>query len=137
LLLGALAAIALPSFLQQIGKAKDTEIKNAVGTVNRTQKSYHFEKQTFAPALSFLGISIPTAYVSNATGLGIVADATSASVQPENTNAVNDGTRAYSGRLDYIAGVYLQILCQSDAVATVAAAPDSATACATGTTEVR
>jgi type IV pilus assembly protein PilA len=137
IIIGVLAAVALPNLLSQVGKARETEIKNAAGTVNRTQQSYHFEKQTFATALSFLGITVPAEYVSNASVLGISASTTSASVQPQNSNAVNDGTRAYSGRIDYSAGAYSQILCQSDAVATVATAPSSGTACATGTTEVR
>ena len=139
IIIGVLAAVALPNLLKQVGKSRETEIKNAAGTVNRSQQSYHFERQAFAPALSFLGISVPNEYISNASTLGIVGGTSSgATVQPENSNYVNDGTRAYSGRIEYVDGNYSQVLCQSDAVTDVAPVPlAGASECDAGTIKVR
>lgn len=119
IIIGVLAAVALPNLLKQVGKARETEIKNAAGTVNRSQQSYHFERQQFAPGLSFLGISVPTEYITNgntADNLSITRanGVSDAKVQPANTNWSNDGTRAYSGLIIYANGTYAQSLCQSN-----------------------
>lgn len=149
IIIGVLAAVALPNLLKQVGKARETELKNAAGTVNRSQQSYHFERQLFATGLTFLGITVPTQYITNGdpataatTGggggnLGIQTGGTSfATVQPANTDAVNDGTRAYSGRIEYSGGGYSQILCQSNDVTVQLTAPPQSTgsvmSCPTG-----
>ena len=38
-----MVAIALPCNLSQVGRARESEGKNAVGTINRSQQAYHFE----------------------------------------------------------------------------------------------
>ncbi len=48
IIIGILAAIALPSFLNQANKAKQSEAKQYVGSMNRTQQAYYLEKDTFA-----------------------------------------------------------------------------------------
>lgn len=48
IIIGILAAIALPNFLNQGAKAKQTEAKQNVGLINRTQTAYRSEKQAFA-----------------------------------------------------------------------------------------
>ena len=65
IIIGVLAAVALPSLLGQVGKARETELKNAAGTVNRAQQAYHFEKQVFAPHLTLLGVTVPVNYITN------------------------------------------------------------------------
>ena len=60
IIIGILSAIALPSFLNQASKAKQSEAKNYVGAVQRAQQSYRIEKQTFAPDVTTLEIGIPT-----------------------------------------------------------------------------
>lgn len=140
IIIGVLAAVALPNLLSQVGKARETELKNAVGTVNRTQQSYHFEKQAFAPAVTLLGVTIPVAYIDAATtgGLGFSVAGTSAALAPINTDAITkDGTRAYSGRIDYLNGGYTQVVCQSPSEITQALAPTSASSCATDYTIIK
>lgn len=63
IIIGILAAIALPSFLNQAAKAKQSEAKSYVGAVNRAQQSYRIEKPTFADSVSRLEIGIPTTTV--------------------------------------------------------------------------
>ncbi|PPT05744.1 Type IV pilin PilA [Geitlerinema sp. FC II] len=61
IIIGILAAIALPSFLNQAAKARQSEAKNAVGAVMRAQQSYRLENSTFAGNFSELEVGLPTA----------------------------------------------------------------------------
>jgi type IV pilus assembly protein PilA len=58
IIIGILAAIALPSFLNQASKARQSEAKTYVGSMNRSQQSYYLEKQQFAPNLQTLAVGI-------------------------------------------------------------------------------
>lgn len=139
IIIGVLAAVALPNLLGQVGKARESELKNAAGSVNRSQQSYHFEKQLFATSatsggsLALLGINLPTQYL---TSIAITGTASVANVATTNSDATNDGTRAYSGQMDYATGNYTQILCQTDVVAASGTAVTSTSACPTDTTKI-
>lgn len=140
IIIGVLAAVALPNILGQIGKARETELKNAVGTINRIQQSYHWEKQGFANEFTLLGITIPVTYIDNAntTGLGFSVTATDAANAPINAEAtIKDGTRGYSGRIDYANGGYTTIFCQSPSEITQALAPTSVSSCPAAYTLVK
>jgi len=56
IIIGLLAAIALPSFLSQANKARFAEAKAFVGTMSRLQQAYYLEKQTFAGDITKLGL---------------------------------------------------------------------------------
>ncbi|MFM8005892.1 MAG: prepilin-type N-terminal cleavage/methylation domain-containing protein, partial [Dolichospermum sp.] len=43
IIIGILSAIALPSFLSQAAKSKQTEAKTFVGAVNRAQQAHRME----------------------------------------------------------------------------------------------
>ncbi|MDJ0733967.1 MAG: type IV pilin-like G/H family protein [Nostocaceae cyanobacterium] len=60
IIIGILSAIALPSFLNQAAKAKQSEAKTYVGSVNRAQQSYRIENSSFAGTIDDLQIGIPT-----------------------------------------------------------------------------
>ena len=60
IIIGILAAIALPSLLAQVNKAKQAEAKNNVGAVNRAQQAYYLEYQEFTTDLTQLGVGIKT-----------------------------------------------------------------------------
>ena len=71
IIIGILAAIALPSFLNQAAKARQSEAKTYVGSMNRSQQAYYLEKQSFAPTLTELALGIPSTtsnYVYSTTG---------------------------------------------------------------------
>ena len=55
IIIGILAAIALPSFLNQANKAKQSEAKQYVGTLMRSQQAFYLEKSTFATDIDALG----------------------------------------------------------------------------------
>ena len=59
IIIGILAAIALPSFLNQANKARQSEARNYVGSINRAQQAFYLEKQQFAPNLANAAVGIP------------------------------------------------------------------------------
>ncbi|NDJ21215.1 prepilin-type N-terminal cleavage/methylation domain-containing protein [Nostoc sp. B(2019)] len=62
IIIGILSAIALPSFLNQANKAKQSEAKTYVGSMNRAQQAFYLEQNTFALAgqIGSLGLGIAT-----------------------------------------------------------------------------
>ncbi|WP_373527692.1 type IV pilin-like G/H family protein [Nostoc sp.] len=62
IIIGILSAIALPSFLNQANKAKQSEAKTYVGSMNRAQQAYYLEQNSFAGATQVgnLGLGIAT-----------------------------------------------------------------------------
>jgi type IV pilus assembly protein PilA len=78
IIIGILSAIALPSFLNQANKGKQSEAKTYVGTVNRTQQSFFLEKTRFAKGLEQMANPIPkqTPNYDYASGDGVATDAT-------------------------------------------------------------
>lgn len=47
IIIGILSAIALPAFLNQANKARSSEAKTTVGSINRAQQAYILENPTF------------------------------------------------------------------------------------------
>ena len=70
IIIGILAAIALPSFLNQASKARQSEAKTYVGSMNRAQQAYYLEKQQFSPNLQTLAVGI--ALKTENYGYGVV-----------------------------------------------------------------
>lgn len=66
IIIGILAAIALPAFLNQANKAKQSEAKTNVGSMNRAQQAFFLEKGRFAENTEFgsLGLGIKTQTVN-------------------------------------------------------------------------
>ncbi|MEM9946343.1 MAG: type IV pilin-like G/H family protein [Cyanobacteria bacterium P01_D01_bin.36] len=62
IIIGILSAIALPSFLNQANKAKQSEAKTYIGSINRAQQAYFMENGTMATNDRFaqLGLGIKT-----------------------------------------------------------------------------
>ena len=48
IIIGVLAAVALPNLLGQVGKARESEAKNIIGALNRAQQSRFVERGSFA-----------------------------------------------------------------------------------------
>ncbi len=91
IIIGILAAIALPSFLNQANKAKQSEAKTYVGSANRAQQAYYLENNTFAQAGQFtqLGLGVATTttnyeytIVSSAAGVTPAFTRTFGSISP-------------------------------------------------------
>jgi type IV pilus assembly protein PilA len=67
IIIGILAAIALPNFLNQGAKAKQTEAKQNIGLINRTQTSYRSENSGFATSFDQLGTGTLAGTAGNAS----------------------------------------------------------------------
>jgi type IV pilus assembly protein PilA len=92
IIIGILAAIALPSFLNQANKARQSEAKTYVGSMNRGQQAFYLENATFAGTISALEIGISD------TKNYKYAIATSATEGVSNATMQNDSLRGYAGR---------------------------------------
>lgn len=75
IIIGILAAIALPSLLGQVNKAKQSEAKNNIGAMNRAQQATYLEYSEFTTDLAVLGIAIST--TSSNYSYTVVMDGTS------------------------------------------------------------
>ena len=77
IIIGILSAIALPSFLNQANKARESEAKQYVGSMNRAQQAVFLEKTTFTTDFGNLGLGIAsnTTNYSYAMGSPSGADA--------------------------------------------------------------
>jgi type IV pilus assembly protein PilA len=59
IIIGVLAAIALPSLLSQVSKARQSEGKQNIGAVNRAQQAYYLENANkFTSSMADLAIGI-------------------------------------------------------------------------------
>ncbi|MBW4638133.1 MAG: type IV pilin-like G/H family protein [Gloeocapsa sp. UFS-A4-WI-NPMV-4B04] len=133
IIIGILSAIALPSFLNQASKARQSEARTNVGALNRTQQSYYLENQSFTDNITTLGIGIKDSDNYKYTAASVTNLSTGVANLAESRKA---DLKAYSG------GVFradsqntVSILCEATNAAAGAAsaptAPASATANAT------
>jgi type IV pilus assembly protein PilA len=87
IIIGILAAISLPSFLNQSSKARQSEAKTYLATMNRAQEAYLTERRQFANAaeIQYLGLGFSTLtanYRYTADGGGIGSTSVTNQVQP-------------------------------------------------------
>jgi len=99
IIIGILAAIALPSFLNQAAKARGAEAKSNVGAMNRAQQAYYLEKQSFTGTFNDLGLSFPTATQNFKYE---AKNNTTATVTNHGTSSKPD-IKSYGGRVNYTA----------------------------------
>ncbi len=138
IIIGVLAAVALPNLLSQVGKARESEGKTTVGSVNRAQQAYHFERQTFANGVNVtasnnsLGVVVAPEFYT----FTIVGGTGTATVITTAPDATNQGIRNYGGGIAYASGAYSTVLCQSNNVGGTVTVP-GANSCGTGTTQLK
>jgi len=58
IIIGILSAIALPTFLGQANKARESGAKTNLGAINRAQQSYRIENGAFSSSLDNLDIGV-------------------------------------------------------------------------------
>ncbi|MBD2492971.1 type IV pilin-like G/H family protein [Nostoc sp. FACHB-280] len=105
IIIGVLAAIALPSLLGQVNKAKQSEARNSIGAINRAQQAYFLEFQSFSTDLSQLGVGIKT-QTDNYDYSSIISgsSATVAGVISHKAQARKPALKAYVGIVGTIVG---------------------------------
>ena len=121
ILIGILAAIALPSLLGQIGKGRTAEARTNLGAINRAEQAYNAENQVYAPSTS-TGVKVTWNYYSF-TDLA----ATAASYASFTANAL---TQYVATSKNYVSavqtnsdGTLKQAICEALDVGTTATAP--------------
>jgi type IV pilus assembly protein PilA len=145
IIIGILAAIALPSFLNQANKAKQSEAKQYVGAVVRAQQAYQLENATFADDFAKLAKVVREKTVNYEYKIAGASD-TAVTIHGESQK---EALRAYAGGVSIYsvttAGTNKEsttsaIVCQADeAKKGATSAPTSAAgvlSCAANTTAV-
>ena len=142
IIIGVLAAVALPNLLGQVAKGRQSEAKNNLGAINRSQQAYRLETASFGN-LTNLPIRV-TGTNYDYADIGTVSAVSGAQVANAKTEYEND-------ILDYTAAVnqqtngdFFSIICQTDTLngSTTAIAPTYGTAtgaptCGTGSTLIK
>ena len=123
IIIGILAAIALPSFLNQANKAKQSEAKTYVGSMNRAQQAYYLEKNAFISAvanLGDLGLGISQTTSNYTYGIGGTGARVTNQARPNRINGADAPLKAYVGGVNVgtIAATSeattLSVLCEAD-----------------------
>lgn len=116
IIIGVLSAVAVPNFLSQIGKARETEAKTSLGAIARSQQAYHFETKSFYSGndLTTVGIGVAGEYYAFTTDNA--ADQSKAFHSAYATNPSNSGARDFSIGVYYNAPQYSQTLCIANGV---------------------
>lgn len=81
IIIGILSAIALPSFLNQAAKARQSEAKTFIGAVVRAQQAYRIENTSFGSDFNAIQVGLPettenysyTIPGSSSTTVGVLA----------------------------------------------------------------
>ena len=96
IIIGIMSAVALPTFLGQTGKAKETEAKKNLSSIGLAQQTYFFERGTFADNLTKLNVSFQRNYYNFPEPTLVNANVVKHQADAENPVATN--TRNYGDR---------------------------------------
>jgi prepilin-type N-terminal cleavage/methylation domain-containing protein len=134
IIIGILSAIALPSFLNQAAKARQSEARTNVGALNRAQQAYYLENQTFSNGITDLKIG-----VTNSDNFNYVANSTAPTTKVGNyASARNADLKGYAGGVFKSGDNTLAILCEANTAALGAPSePTSESACADGSSKLK
>ncbi|MEM1369143.1 MAG: type IV pilin-like G/H family protein [Cyanobacteria bacterium P01_H01_bin.15] len=126
IIVGVLAAIALPNLIGQVGKARESEAKTLLGSVNKSQQSVHTESGFFYETATnwpdALGITQEPqyyAYSIQPIDIAVATDPNTDAVARMLADAIDptvDGTRDFAAGIDYAQGTatYTTVLCVAD-----------------------
>lgn len=115
IILGILAAIAIPSLLGQVAKGRQAEARVALGLINRAQQGYRYEKGTFGtlPELSLEAATISLKFY-DIRDVGS-PDAFGAAYQANAVTQFADEIKNYAGAAGQTAaGAYTGIICEDE-----------------------
>lgn len=123
IIIGILSAIALPSFLNQANKARQSEARTYVGSMNRAQQAYYLENNEFGDRLEVLGLGVAEETDTYSYGVD-----TSAGVESGVSNSADPlGTDAASVKA-YVGGVKIGSVAGSNEATTLAVLCEALTA---------
>jgi prepilin-type N-terminal cleavage/methylation domain-containing protein len=96
IIIGILAAVALPSLLSQASKAKQVEARNNVGAINRAQQAYFLEAGRFG-AYTEIGVGIQTQTTNYKYTFDQTAPTTANSSVATRASTITKGLKPYTG----------------------------------------
>ncbi|MGF1491526.1 MAG: type IV pilin-like G/H family protein [Microcoleaceae cyanobacterium] len=140
IIIGILSAIALPSFLNQANKAKQSEAKTYIGSLNKGQQAFYAENNTFTTDIDALGVGIKTQttnYVYTCTG----STNAGATCYGQSTNT--QSLRSYGGSVYFLTtsatgdATTSSLLCETDGPNTFPNLTVGASACPANTQLVK
>jgi type IV pilus assembly protein PilA len=100
IIIGILSAIALPAFLNQANKAKQSEAKQYVASINKGQQAYFAENTAFGTSVEVLGLGLKTQTTNYQYKLEPAPTASQANVTAIPTNTAT--LRAYGGAVSLV-----------------------------------
>jgi type IV pilus assembly protein PilA len=119
IVIGVLSAVALPTLVNQVGKARETEAKATLGVMSRGQQAYHYEHKEFydgAGANDTIGFN-PTGkfyrYTANSSTDNDIALHTAYAHAPDQSHV-----RDFAAGVYFNAPDYSQTICIADGVDT-------------------
>lgn len=135
IIIGILSAVALPTFLGQTAKAKETEAKKNLSSIGLAQQTYFFERGTFADNFTKLNVSFQRNYYNFPEPTLVSANAVKHQANSDSSNPAATNTRNYGLGVYYNSdGRFSIILCQSSTPGGQAEAPNTSTdSCISGT----
>ena len=107
IIIGVLAAVALPNLLGQVGKARESEAKSSIGALNRAQQAYYTEKTKFVgqdagDTIAKLEVPVNTDAASTKNYYWYSVTAGTPGVQlATGINRNTNGTKDYGGGVAY------------------------------------
>jgi type IV pilus assembly protein PilA len=138
IIIGVLAAIALPNLLGQVAKGRQAEARTNLAAINRAQQAYRLERPTFAtfstdPADNELPITIQPQYYDyaqdGATATGSITNATAQTTPEDFSNDIRDYSAAVAQTDE---GVFSSIICEATHPTAAVEAATSAATCTDG-----
>jgi len=102
IIVGILASLAMPRFINAANKAREAEAKNMLGAIRSSQLRYYLENNAYTDVVGELDITIdpnPSTYYTYTsdpgTGTGVVGTAT----KTAGYTALTDYTITYAGEI--------------------------------------
>ena len=105
---GVLSSIALPSFINQVGKARGAEAKSGLGAINRSQQAYRFETGFFSDNLTNLDVRVPSKHYS----YGVSSH--TQNTAGHQTSALEEDLKNYSSWVRQTGDQFFQFICESN-----------------------
>ncbi len=109
IIIGVLAAIALPNLLGQVGKARESEAKSTLGAMNRAQQTVFAERGEFAADIDTLEVPVGNekfyAIDVASAGLQIANGKLTDANGVINTASNGEEANGKNGTRDYVAGI--------------------------------
>ena len=119
IIIGILAAIALPNLLGQVAKGRQAEARTSLGTVNRAQQAYRLENSAFG-TIAQLPVQFTLSYYAQPSTVGATVTGAGAHMAP-GSNYVNDILEYGAAVGQTTGGVFSAVVCEQATAASTAA----------------